>query len=207
MGTASLLAANAVGAVIGPPLEGSNLLPPNARTAILCAAAWAVTIGLFPAAPRYGSAVALLVLAGIFNIAFTSMAQTLVQLLAPPALRGRIVGLFNTAILGLRAGSGLTVGVLGAVIGVQWSLALSAAAVLVIAAPLLAYEGRRATRIIHERANGCRTVAAAPRGAGAVGGSLQSASKSCDRGRATSRLRGSQPRRQDPSVSRVVVHE
>src|SRR5262249_56085813 len=143
VGYSVLLAANAVGAVIGALLlEGSNLLPPNPRTAILCAVAWAVTIGLFPAAPRYGPAVALLVLAGIFNIAFTSMAQTLVQLLAPPALRGRIVGLFNTAILGLRAGSGLTVGVLGAVIGVQWSLALSAAAVLVIAIALLTSERR-----------------------------------------------------------------
>ena len=116
---------------------------PNPRTAILCAAAWAVTIGLFPAAPTYGTAVTLLVLAGIFNIAFTSMAQTLVQLLAPHELRGRIVGLFNTAMLGLRAGSGLTVGVLGAVITVQWSLALSAAAVVVMAGILLVYEGRR----------------------------------------------------------------
>src|SRR5262245_14991619 len=144
IGYSVLLAANAVGAVIGALLlEGSNILPQNTPTAILCGAAWAVTIGLFPAAPRYSPAVALLVLAGVFNIAFTSMAQTLVQLLAPPALRGRIVGLFNTAILGLRAGSGLTVGVLGAVIGVQWSLALSAAAVLLIAVGLLAYEGRR----------------------------------------------------------------
>src|SRR5262249_50920476 len=143
VGYSVLLAANAVGAVIGALLlEGSNLLPPTARTAILCAAAGSVTIGLFPAAPTYGTAVALLVLAGVFNIAFTSMAQTLVQLLAPPTLRGRIVGLFNTAMLGLRAGSGLTVGVLGAVIGVQWSLALSAAAVLLIAGALLAYEAR-----------------------------------------------------------------
>ena len=95
------------------------------------------------------------------NIAFTSMAQTLVQLLAPPALRGRIVGLFNTAILGLRAGSGLTVGVLGAVIGVQWSLALSAGAVLVMAVTLLAYEGHRARggHAIHQHV---RTTAAAP---------------------------------------------
>jgi hypothetical protein len=48
----------------------------------------------------------------------------------------------NTAMLGLRAGSGMTVGVLGAIIGVQWSLALSAAAVVVIAAVLLGYERR-----------------------------------------------------------------
>ena len=69
---------------------------------------------LFPLATSYAAAVALLVLAGVFNIAFTSMAQTLVQLLAPAEIRGRMVGLFNTAMLGLRAGSGVTVGVLGA---------------------------------------------------------------------------------------------
>ena len=144
-GYSVLLAANAAGAVIGALLlESSNLLRANPRTAILFAGAWAVTIGLFPAAPTYATAVTLLVLAGIFNIAFTSMAQTLVQLLAPPELRGRIVGLFNTAMLGLRAGSGVTVGVLGALITVQWSLALSAAAVVLTAGILLAYEARSA---------------------------------------------------------------
>jgi hypothetical protein len=72
------------------------------------------------------------------------MAQTLVQLLAPSEIRGRMVGLFNTAMLGLRAGSGVTVGVLGAVIGVQWSLTLSAVAVVVVCAALLARERARA---------------------------------------------------------------
>ena len=52
-------------------------------------------------------------------------------------LRGRVVGLFNTSMLGLRAGSGVTVGVLGAVIGIEWSLALSAAAVVAVAVGLL----------------------------------------------------------------------
>jgi MFS family permease len=141
-GYSVLLGANAAGAVVGAVLlESLNLLRPNARTAILCAAAWGATIGLFPLARTYELAVALLVLAGLFNIAFTSMAQTLVQILAPARLRGGVVGLFNTAILGLRAGSGLTVGMLGAIIGVQWSLALSAAVVVLIAAFMLAREG------------------------------------------------------------------
>jgi hypothetical protein len=81
--------------------------------------------------------VLLLVVAGIFSIAFTSMAQTLVQILAPPAIRGTIVGLFNTAMLGLRAGSGITVGVLGAFIGVRLSLELSSLMVIVISVVLL----------------------------------------------------------------------
>ena len=138
-----LLAANAAGAVLGTVLlESTSLLRPSARAAIACAGVWALAIGLFPMAPSYPSALALLVLAGIFNIAFASMAQTLVQILAPARVRGRVVGLFNTAALGLRAGSGLTVGVLGALITVQWSLMLSSAVVVVCAVALLALELR-----------------------------------------------------------------
>jgi MFS family permease len=139
-----LLAANAAGAITGTLLlESVNVLRPTVRTAIVCAGAWGLTIGLFAFAPSYPSAVTLLVLAGVFNLAFTSIAQTLVQLLAPPAVRGRVVGLFNTAILGLRAGSGITVGVLGAVINVHWSLALSATAVVLTAVGMLLVEQRQ----------------------------------------------------------------
>jgi MFS family permease len=99
-------------------------------------------MAVFPFAHAYPAAVILLVLSGIFNIAFTSMAQALVQVLAPPGLRGRVVGLFNTAMMGLRAGSGVTVGVLGALIGVEWSLALSAAAVVLVAVGLLVADVR-----------------------------------------------------------------
>jgi hypothetical protein len=58
------------------------------------------------------------------------MAQALVQINAPADIRGRVVGLFNMAGLGMRAFSGVTVGLLGAVIGIHWSLGLSAAALL-----------------------------------------------------------------------------
>jgi MFS family permease len=133
-----LFAANAAGAVIGALfLESARIVGGGARTAIGCAAVWGVVLAVFPFVHGYAAAVALLVLAGVFNIAFTSMAQAIVQLQAPARLRGRVVGLFNTAMLGLRAGSGITVGALGAVIGVEWSLALSAAAVVIVAAGLL----------------------------------------------------------------------
>ena len=145
VGYSILLAANALGAVVGAMLlESLALLRPSARTALVCAAIWAALMGLFPAAQSYPTAVTLLLLAGLFNIAFTAMAQTLVQVLAPARLRGRVVGLFAASSLGLRAGSGLTVGVLGAVIDIHWSLALSSAAVLLITLALLALDVRHA---------------------------------------------------------------
>jgi hypothetical protein len=65
------------------------------------------------------------------------MAQTLVQINAPLDMRGRVIGLFNMASLGLRAFSGVTVGLIGSLVGVHWSLALSALTVLAIACGLL----------------------------------------------------------------------
>ena len=138
-----LFGANAAGAVIGAVLlESFAALQGGPRAAIVCGALWGVVMMVFPLVHGYAAAVTLLVLAGIFNIAFTSMAQALVQLLAPARLRGRVVGLFNMAMLGLRAGSGVTVGVLGSVIGVDAALAISAGAVVLVCAGLLAADAR-----------------------------------------------------------------
>jgi Transmembrane secretion effector len=139
-----LFSANAAGAVIGAViLESVAVLQGGVRAAIVCAAIWGTVMAIFPFAQGYSAAVTLLVLAGVFNIAYTSMAQAVVQLLAPPNLRGRVVGLFNTSMMGLRAGSGVTVGVVGALIGVELSLTLSAVVVVAIAVALLAADLRR----------------------------------------------------------------
>jgi MFS family permease len=146
-----LLAADAAGAVLGVLLlEGANFSTPSVRAAIASAGLWGLTMGVFPLTQNYPTAVALLVLAGIFNITFQSMAQTLVQLLAPPAIRGGVVGLFTTAMMGLRAGSGLTVGLMGSFIGVRLSLAVSSFAVVLVSVALLVRDARTRTRQSHE---------------------------------------------------------
>ena len=76
--------------------------------------------------------------AGFLELSFNAMAQSLVQLNAPPDMRGRVIGLFHTASLGLRTFSGVSVGLSGSLIGVHWSLALSALATLAIAGGVLA---------------------------------------------------------------------
>jgi hypothetical protein len=54
-------------------------------------------------------------------------------------MRGRLIGLYSMASMGLKAFSGLTVGVVGGLIGVHWSLALSAMVLLTITLALFAF--------------------------------------------------------------------
>ena len=65
------------------------------------------------------------------------MAQTIVQINAPMEIRGRVIGLFNMSALGMRAGAGITVGLVGGMIGIHWSLALSAACLIAVSSTLL----------------------------------------------------------------------
>lgn len=123
-----LLAADAGGAVLAAiALESWGRLKPSPRTAITLAILWSVTLLGFATVGIYGVAIALLFAAGFFELSFNTMAQALVQINAPADSRGRVVGLFNMAGLGMRAFSGLTVGVVGAGIGIHWSLGVSAA--------------------------------------------------------------------------------
>ena len=134
-----LLAADAAGAMVaGFALEGRGLLPAKARTAIILAILWCGALTGFALASSYPLALALLFAAGFFELSFNAMAQTLVQVHAPADMRGRVIGLFNMASLGLRAFSGVSVGLIGSLIGVHWSLALSAMVMLAIACGLLA---------------------------------------------------------------------
>jgi MFS family permease len=143
-----LLAADAAGAMLaGVVLEGRNLLKAEPRTAILLAMLWSLALTGFAFATSYPLALALLAAAGFFELSFNAMAQTLVQLNAPDTFRGRVLGLFNMASLGLRAFSGVTVGLIGGLIGVHWSLAASTLIVLAITFGLL---GRSRAASVHK---------------------------------------------------------
>ncbi len=134
-----LLAADAAGGLLaGIVLEGRGLLPPRPRTAILLAMLWCAALATFSLANNYWLALGFLFAAGFLELSFNAMAQSLVQLDAPLDMRGRVIGLFNMSSLGLRAFSGISVGLLGSLIGVHWSLALSALATLAVAGALLA---------------------------------------------------------------------
>jgi MFS family permease len=124
-----LLFANGAGGVIGGILlEATGRIKPSVPAAVVSTGVYGLTSFFFAVTASYPLAVLLLLAGGVANLASMSIGQTVVQLLAPAADRGRVIGVYGMSANGLRFGSGFTVGLLGAVVGIHWSLGLSAAA-------------------------------------------------------------------------------
>lgn len=135
----TLLAADAAGALLGGfVLEArGSLLKMTSASALKLSLCWAAALCGFALVRSYWLALPLLFMAGFFELSFSSMAQALVQIHAPEALRGRVLGLFGMASSGLRTFSGITVGLAGSVINTHTSLAASCIAFLVVIAAML----------------------------------------------------------------------
>jgi MFS family permease len=143
--SALLFATGAGGVLGGVLLEATGWPRPTIRSAVVATLVYGAGILGFAIARSFPLALALLFVAGVANLASTSISQTVVQLLAPPAERGRVVGLYGVAANGLRLGSGFTVGLFGAVVGVGSALTWSAAALCLgtVITGAVAARGRR----------------------------------------------------------------
>jgi MFS family permease len=144
----ALLAADAAGALVAGFLLESRggILKTQPSSARVLAVGWATALAGFACVRSYPAALAFLFAAGFFELSFSSMAQTLVQMHAPSAIRGRVLGLYNMAAAGLRAFSGVTVGLVGAVASAHASLAGSAIAFAAVTAATAWLSARRAAR-------------------------------------------------------------
>ena len=128
-----LLAADAAGGLAGGTLlESHGFLAPRVRTAFILAMIWCCALIGFARSDLYALSIGLLFVAGFVELAFNSMAQSLVQINAPNQMRGLVIGVFSMSASGLRTFSGLSVGLLGASVGVHNSLMLSAGALLLL---------------------------------------------------------------------------
>jgi MFS family permease len=146
----ALAAADAGGALFGAVvLESRSLLQARSATALVLAMLWCGALAIFALSRHYALSLAALFCAGFLELAFQAMAQALVQMNAPIPLRGHIIGVYTMSSLGLRFFSGVTVGLLGQVVGIHASLALAAAGLFVVVAALWISNSRAETAVAH----------------------------------------------------------
>ncbi len=127
VGYSILLTANGLGAILGGLLlgwSGTTKLRPVMVTA--GAIVWSLFLILFALSTSYAVSLALLFLVGATQIVFISMSQSIVQAWAPQAVRGRVIGVYNFAALGIRVLSGLFMGSLATLVGPSNALVLLA---------------------------------------------------------------------------------
>ena len=138
-----LLAADAAGALFaGVTLEaGMRLARVSPAAAMGFALAWAASLGCFALTRNYPAALACLFVAGFCELSFSSMNQTIVQMKAPDAIRGKVLGLFGMSSSGLKLFSGIFVGLAGSRIGIHFSL-FGAAATFIAVTLVLMYFNR-----------------------------------------------------------------
>lgn len=137
-----LFATGAGGVLGGLVLEATGWIHPRVSSAVMATAVYGLAILGFALTHSYPLALALLVVQGVANLASMSVSQTVVQLRAPAEQRGQVVGVYTMSASGLRAGSGVTVGLLGAAVGLHTSLAMSAVALCVGTALAAVYAAR-----------------------------------------------------------------
>ena len=144
-----LLFANGLGGVLGGLLlEGTGWIRLSVRAALWSTLVYGVCTVFFALSHDYLIAAPLLVIGGIANLAAMSITQTVVQLRAPNEKKGQVIGVYGVGANGMRIGSGFTVGLLGAAVGLRPALGWSSAALCACVALLAAYlavSARRAT--------------------------------------------------------------
>jgi MFS family permease len=135
-----LLFANGLGGVLGGLLlEGTGWIRLSVRAALWSTAVYGASTVFFAVSHDYLVAAPLLVIGGIANLAALSITQTVAQLRAPREKRGQVIGVYSTSANGMRIGSGFTVGLFGAAVGLRPALALSSAALCVCVLALAVY--------------------------------------------------------------------
>jgi predicted MFS family arabinose efflux permease len=142
-----LLFANGLGGVVGGLLlEGTGWIKLSVRAALCSTAIYGAATVFFALSHNYLVAAPLLVVGGIANLATMSITMTVTQLRAPREKKGQVIGVYSTGANGMRIGSGFTVGLIGAAIGLRPALALSAAALCACVLGMALYLGAVARR-------------------------------------------------------------
>lgn len=132
----ALAGAMGAGAVVGAVTTASRGSPSLAGLGAI-GLAFGALLAAIAAAPTLGLALAALVLMGAASISFTATTNSLLQLAAPTAIRGRVMALWSVVFLGSTTVGGPIVGWVSEHAGPRAGLALGAFATFATGAGLL----------------------------------------------------------------------
>lgn len=127
-----MFATMGVGAVIGGLFVATRGRT-SPRAILAAAIAMGVSIAATAVAPNVWVAYLTLVLVGISSSAFLTLSNSVLQLESTPQMRGRVVGMRATAILGARPLGAPIVGWIGEHLGPRYALGLGAVAAIAVA--------------------------------------------------------------------------
>ncbi|QZY53350.1 MFS transporter [Leucobacter tenebrionis] len=115
-----LLFANGAGGVLGGfLLEATRKVPPTAPTAVGAAILLGISTVVFASSGSLVLAVIALAIGGVAKITAESTEMSIVQLQAPDAERGRVIGAYTMFGPGMMTFGGVTAGLLGSLLGIQ----------------------------------------------------------------------------------------
>lgn len=130
-GYGAMMAAFGVGALPGAFLAAAGTAWPTGRQIRLLAVGTGVAVLATAYAPHVIVAFVGLAVAGLLSIWLISLANTLVQLRAEPAMRGRVMGVWTMALPGMMPLTSLLTGAVAQAFGGRAGFALAGAALLV----------------------------------------------------------------------------
>jgi len=122
-----LLSMIGVGAIVGALIVASlGRQQGNGKLLISCAAGFGLSLIFFAHSPVVWTAIVFTFLSGIFNSSYASQDQTIIQILAPEKLRGRIMGIYllNRGLMPLGS---LLAGTLASLFGGPWAVTIMGA--------------------------------------------------------------------------------
>jgi MFS family permease len=130
-GLGALLAADGIGALVGIAIL-LTFRPRRrpGRFVILTTMAYATALVGFAAAPTYPLAFAALVVAGMFDTLVATTRNSIMQLVAPPEMRGRVIGNHGLVVRGLPPLSQAQSGFVAGLVGGPWAIVAAAAALV-----------------------------------------------------------------------------
>lgn len=128
----SMFAAMGIGAVVGG-LYVATRGRTSPRAIVAAASAMAISIGATAVAPNVWVAHITLVMVGLSASAFLTLSNSVLQLESEPRMRGRVVGMRATAVLGARPIGAPIVGWIGEFLGPRYALGVGAVAALAVA--------------------------------------------------------------------------